>query len=350
MTRLPLLIDAHFHARDLNQTHKGTFETETAAALAGGFGTVLAMPNTDPPLLSRSTLIRAQDKAAGKIYCDVGFHFGTNGRNTLEFRKVGDLARGLKVYLNPTTGNLKLTGRRAIERVFKAWVLDKPILVHAEGPDLLETAIGLAGQYNRRLHVCHVSLEEEVELIHKAKRDGVKVTAEVCPHHCLFTENDLPWLGPYGIMKPPLGRPSDLEAIWLGIKVHVIDIIATDHAPHSPEEKASDNPPFGVIGEPAFSVMWMVCSQRHVSIEDLAFLMYFNPARVFSIRTDDESYMEVDLNEEFEFTREMVHSKAGRSPYEGMKVKGRINRAFLRGVEVIRSGELLTDQKRGLII
>ena len=347
--RLPLLIDVHCHTRGLNQEHKGTFATETMASLAGGIGTVLTMPNTDPPIVSRSDLLRASEEAEGQIYCDLGFHFGANGQNIEEFAGIQDLVKGLKVYLNPTTGNLEITDISQVARIFSAWDTGKPILVHAEGGDKLSRVIDLARRFKRRIHICHVSLEEEVKLIAKAKRAGVMVTAEACPHHCIFNEDDLPHLGSYGIMKPPLGRPSDVEAIWSGIKSHTIDIIATDHAPHSLEEKLSGNPPFGVIAEPAFSVMWMICSQRHVSIEHLAQLMYFQPARVFNIPTDRESEMEVDLDATFELTREMIHSKASRSPYEGMRLRGRIKKAFLHGQPVIKDGEILPEKKGQLI-
>ncbi len=340
MLRIPLLIDAHFHARDFNQQPKGTFETETKAALLSGFGLVLAMPNTDPPLINHSAIVQARKKAEGKIYCDVGFHFGTNGQNLEEFVKVYNLVKGLKVYLNPTTGNLQLD-KGSVDRAFLTWPPTTPILVHAEGAGLLKMVLELSSLYRQRLHVCHVSLKEEVEIIRKAKEAGQKVTAEVCPHHCIFTEDNLPKLGPYGKMKPPLGTTKDLEAVWRGIKDGTIDIIATDHAPHAPEEKASENPPFGVIGEGAFQLMWKLFYQVGLSTEDLVRMMSSRPAEIFNIKLDPNSYMEVDENDIFEFTREMIHSRAGRSPYEGLRIKGRIRRIVLHGREVAKDGEIL---------
>ena len=348
--KLPPMIDAHFHARDLGQKHKGTFVTETKAALAGGVGTVIGMPNTDPPLLSRSGLVKARKLAEGRIHCDLGFHFGTNAHNPLEFPAVKDLVHGLKVYLNPTTGDLELKEPRDIERVFVTWEVNKPILVHAEGADLLEKVLALAEKYKRKLHVCHVSLEEEVKLIHKAKRDGIRVTAEATPHHLIFTEDDVSSLGSYGIMKPPLATRHDVEALWWGIKDSTIDIVATDHAPHSLEEKASDTPPFGVTCEPAFPVMWAQCSQRRVSIENLAFLMYFTPARIFGIQKGVDSEMEIDLDDEFTVEPWMIHSRAGHSPYVGRKARGRIRSITLHGTEVMRDGKILADVRAGKVI
>ena len=154
LTRLPLLIDVHFHARDFGQKQKGTFETETKAALLGGCGTVIAMPNTDPALTTRSRIVKARHLAEGKLYCDLGFHFGTDGANLSEFEhfrppKYGnDFVRGLKVYLDPTTGNLEIKGPKLLDGIFQywegnnpSWDNSKPILVHAENLEKLEYAL-----------------------------------------------------------------------------------------------------------------------------------------------------------------------------------------------------------------
>ena len=174
----------------------------------------------------------------------------------------------------------------------------------------------------------------------------MKITAEACPHHLIFTETDLLRLGAYGIMKPPLGLPRDREALWEGIRDGTIDIIATDHAPHSLEEKAGASPPFGVIGEPTLPVVWAAFHQRRLSIEDLVRMMYQRPAEIFDIHTDPDSYMEVDLDETFEFKREMVQSKAGYSPYVGRRVRGRIHRIVLHGTEVMRDGKIIARNGR----
>lgn len=232
------------------------------------------------------------------------------------------------------------------QKIFQAWTVDKPILVHVEGAVLLKKVLRLASKHDRQLHVCHVSLAEEIIAIRQAKRDGQNVTAEVCPHHLIFTEDDLAHLGPYGLMLPPLGQLSDMEALWQGIRDGTVDIIATDHAPHSQEEKASASPPFGVIGEPAFSVMWKHFSEQGLPVEELTRLMRDNPARIFGVQTDPKSFMEVNLDDEFEVTRETIQSKAGRSPYEGMIVKGRIRKIYLHGTLVYEDGEFIGRKGR----
>ncbi len=354
LTRLPLLIDAHFHARDLGQKHKGTFESETKAALLGGVGTVLTMPNTDPPLITPWQLDEARDSARDNIYCDVGFHFGTDcgfTEMTREYLRDSLInVHGLKVYLDPTTGDLQIKDLNQLDPVFFNWTADKPILIHAEDLEKLRLVISLAEKYRKRIHICHVSRAEQVEIIRKARRDlGIMcVTSEVCPHHLAFTSDDVSWLGPYGIMKPPLGTMRDKEALWQGLQDCTIDIIATDHAPHSKEEKTGSKPPFGVISEPVFPVLWKLFHDRGLKVDWITSRMFDLPADIFGVKKDSESYMEVDLGEEYGFTREMINSKAGRSPYEGMKVLGRIHRIFLHGQLVAQDGEIVA--KNGKLI
>jgi dihydroorotase-like cyclic amidohydrolase len=358
-TRLPLLIDIHRHLRDFEEEHKGTFKTETAAALASGFGTVFAMPNTKPSIITVETLLEARSRAAREgIYCDVAFHFGTNGRNRSQFRRIPKgLVRGLKVYLAETHGGLNIQPNpKLINILLKRW--PGVVMFHSPGEDLLNKIVraviegpGASRIANRnRIHICHVSTADEVNLLRTVKTINIfrHLTAEVCPHHLIFTEADLPQLGAYGIMKPPLATKVDQEELWAGVKDRTIDIIATDHAPHSTADKEAGA--FGVISEPTFPVIWEAFRQRGFSIEDLVRMMHGRPAEIFDIYPDPDSYMEVDLSDRFVFERSMIHSKAGRSPYEGMRVRGRIIDAYLHGTQVIRGGEILEGIKAGRVI
>jgi dihydroorotase-like cyclic amidohydrolase len=341
ITELPLLVDSHRHDyRGENWEHKGTIATETRSALASGIGTSIIMPNSNPPIMTYDELLRVRRMARDQACCDVGFYFGSLGENTLEFTHVAPFVHGIKVYLGVTTGGSPLS-MDTTARIFTAWTIARPILVHVEEADVLNKVISLAAQHVRHLHVCHVNLAEEVSLIRQAKEQGVSITAEVCPHHLIFSENDLPDLGPYGIMKPPLGQPSDVEALWQGLEDGTIDMIATDHAPHSQEEKASSSPPFGVIGEPAFQVMWAEFHNRGLPIETLIRFMRERPAAIFGLRIDDSSHTEVELDATYRFEREMIPSRAGRSPYEGRQVRGRIRKVFLHGLEVMHDGDLI---------
>ena len=343
--RLPLLIDVHCHLRGPDE---GAFGTETKSALASGFGTVLAMPNTDPPIISIESLQAAKQSAEGNIYCDVGFYYGTDGTNMSTFSDVADQTKGLKVYLDQTTGDLKLDYWN-LEHLFTRWVKTSPILFHVEEPSTLLNVLQLATKARRWIHICHVSTQEQVGLIKQAKGYGAQVTAEVCPHHLVFTESDRPNLGAYGIMKPPLARMKDREALWGAIHDGVIDVIATDHAPHAPDEKDSDNPPFGVIAEPGLPLLWKLFDERRIDLMRLLDLTYANPYQIFGLQPDPQSYMLFDLEEEWVFDNSMVHSVAGRSPYHEMRVKGRIRNAYLHGQPVIKDGEILPEKKGVLI-
>lgn len=350
LTKLPLLVDVHFHARDFNQTHKGTFESESRAAIAGGFGTIFCMPNTDPPIVSLDQLVEARDIAEANAYCDIGFNFGTDGENLSEFYKVYDQVRALKVYLNPTTGDLEIKEWTKLYEIFRAWPGEKPVMIHAEEAEKVKLAIALAGRFGKRIHISHVSTEAQVEVIREAKKLGFNVTAEVCPHHLVFTEDYLPRLGPYGLMKPPLATELDQDSLWRGLADGTIDIIATDHAPHTRQEKARLEPPFGVIGEPAFSVMWDEFHRRGWTLGSLLDKMSHRPSLIFGVKVDfPNPFMMVDLEEEYLFEESMVHSKAGYSPYVGRTVRGRIHQVVLHGVEVVRQGEVL-DVKAGRLI
>jgi carbamoyl-phosphate synthase/aspartate carbamoyltransferase/dihydroorotase len=307
------------------------------------------MPNTDPPIVSLDQLAEARRIAEENAYCDIGFNFGTRGDNLEELEKAYPLVRALKVYLNPTTGNLMIEDPEKIRDVFASWPGQKPIMVHAEGREKVRLVIRQAATYSKRLYICHVSLVEQLEEIRYAKESGVQISAEVCPHYLIFTEEERSSLGPYGLMKPPLAGRADQNALWKAIEDGTIDIIATDHAPHSPKEKASDNPPFGVISEPAFSVLWREFRRRGFPVTKLVQMMSDRPKALFDIESDTDSFMMVDLEEEYTFDNSMVHSKAGISPYAGMKMLGRIHKVVLHGVEVVAEDQIL-DTPAGRLI
>src|SRR3989338_1271312 len=195
---LPGLIDVHVHLREPGATHKEDFLTGTRAAVKGGFAFVIDMPNNPgAPTISAE---RLEEKIAlsKKAVCNVGFHFGTNGKNLDEFSKIWDNPRvfGLKIYMSHTTGELLMTNDELLINVFNAWECQKPILVHAEG-EMLKKAIEFAKQYKRRLHVCHVSLSEEVEMVRKTKAEKrITISAGVTPHHLFLKESFN--------MKPPI--------------------------------------------------------------------------------------------------------------------------------------------------
>src|SRR6185369_9320722 len=200
MITLPGLIDPHVHLRTPGQTHKEDFATGTLAALAGGFTTIIDMPNNVDPITTLEKLKEKQGIAAETTFCDIGFHFGSLGGNSDEFSKVQNDVLGLKIYLNQTTGNYIVTPE-IFANICKAWPVGKPILVHAE-QDVLEEILKIGNETKQRIHVCHISSEKELQIIMDAKSKGYKVTCGVTPHHLFLTETDGEKLGSFGKMKP----------------------------------------------------------------------------------------------------------------------------------------------------
>lgn len=316
ITRLPGLIDVHVHLREPGATHKEDFASGTEAAVRGGFHFVIDMPNNPgAPTISIERLEEKIRLTDAKKRCEVGFHYGTEGNNLETFETASKHPRvfGLKIYCNHTTGDLLIEDPAKLDSIFKAWESPKPILVHAEGA-ILETALELTQKYNRHLHHCHTSLASEVELIAQAKRSGMKVSAGVTPHHLFLTNKDT------ATMKPPLATQADQDALWQGIEDEVIDLIETDHAPHTPEEKAKGA--FGIPGlETALGLMGLAVHQGKITEHDLIKLMHLNPKQIFHI-PDFDDFIEVNFEEPYTVDSSQFASKAKWSPFDGWELYG----------------------------
>lgn len=347
MLTLPGLIDTHVHLRDPGQTHKEDFTTGTSAALAGGFTTILDMPNNAVPVTTEKLLDEKINIAKPKILCDVGFHFGSLGDNLSEFPKVQKSIFGLKVYLNQTTGNF-IIDEKIFLKICQAWPLTSPILVHAE-EDVLESAINNAHITNQHLHICHISSKAELEIVIRSKEKGYKITCGVTPHHLFLTENDFIKLGPSGKVKPFLKSQKDIDFLWKNIK-H-IDIIESDHAPHTKQEKSSANPPFGIAGlETTLPLLLTAAHQGKITFEEILRLCHTNPVKIFNIKTDFNSKIEIDESEEWTVDSSGFFSKCKTSPYNGMKLKGRVKKVYLRGTKVFEGNTILIKPGFGKII
>lgn len=351
--KLPGLVDTHVHLREPGATHKEDFETGTRAAVAGGFTKIVDMPNNPIPTISSEALQEKIDLAAGRIYCDVGFHFGATADNCEAFETVKRSVFGLKIYMNHTTGNLLVDNDSNLERIFQMWPKTDagPILVHAEGASL-EKAIHLAREYDQRLHACHVSRADEIALIRAAKEAGQEITSEVTPHHLYLTEAaaDPAFFGPFALMRPPLATEADVQALWEGIDSGVVDMIASDHAPHTDSEKRSANPPFGIIGlETTLPLMLTAVAEGRITLERLIELISTNPKRIFHIEDTPETYTEVDLKEEYSLGLKDFYSKANHSPFRFRRVTGRVKRVVLRG-QVVYDGENVVGEPSGKVV
>ncbi len=329
--KLPGLIDPHVHLREPGATQKEDFETGTKAAIAGGYTTVLDMPNNPIATVTPEALQEKMDLAKGRIYCDVGFHFGASSKSIQYFNEVSGKVFGLKVYMNQTTGDLFMEDEATLEAVFSAWPKGKPILVHAEG-DTLQKAINLAKKFGNKLHVCHVSLRKEIAAIKAAKEAGMEISCEVSCHHLFLTEEDVKRLGPFGMMKPPLSSKEDQVALWDGLKDGTIDMIASDHAPHTKEEKLSEKPPFGVPGlETTLPLLLTAVNDGRLTLERLMELTVTTPRKIFDIPEQEDTYVEVNMGEKWIIGNKNLQTKCGWTPFAGMKVTGKVKKVVLRG-------------------
>ncbi|MCB0234582.1 MAG: amidohydrolase family protein [Anaerolineae bacterium] len=331
LIRLPGLVDVHTHLRVPGGEHKEDFASGTAAALAGGFTCVLAMPNTSPPLVTAEALQVARDLARTSIRCDVGIFGGASPEHVDDLPELAEHAIGLKIYLNDTFGPLRVEDLPTLQACFTRWPRTKPIAMHAEGQSVA-VGIGLAASYGRPVHFCHISRRDEIELIAAAKRAGLPVTCEVTPHHLFLTESDARRLGPLGDMRPRLATQDDQDALWHHIAMGTIDCIATDHAPHTLDEKASDNPPPGVAGlETSLPLMLTAVRNGRLTLARLVELMATTPRRVFGLPDQPDTYVEIDPEACYEITNAGLYSKCGWTPFAGMQVWGRVQRVVLRG-------------------
>lgn len=335
LKKFPGFVDVHVHLRDPGATHKEDFATGTAAAVAGGFTYVIDMPNNAQPTVSIARLEEKIKLADAKAVCGIGFHYGTDGKNMDSFAEAADHPRvhGLKIYLNHTTGEMLIEDVAVLAEIFKTWPAGKPILVHAEGVQLA-AAIALARLYGQRLHVCHISQAIEVELVRRAKAAGQDITAGVCPHHLFLTGAARETHGSHAIMKPPLGTDDDQAALWTGLADTTIDIVETDHAPHTKEEKQADPAPFGVPGlETAAGLLFGAVHDGKLSEPDVIRLLAERPREIFDIPNQPKTFVELDPNEPYTIGPP-YQSKCGWSPFEGQEAFGRPRRTVISGKTV----------------
>jgi carbamoyl-phosphate synthase/aspartate carbamoyltransferase/dihydroorotase len=365
MIKLPGLIDPHVHFREPGASHKEDWDTGTSAALAGGFTMVLAMPNTKPPIFDAETLDIALNAAKGKARCDYAQYVGAGPDNADVVAALADKAATLKMYLDMTFGQLRLDDMTLWIPHFEKYPKEYPIVAHSESRSMA-AAILFAAIYDRPIHIAHISLKEEVLLIKAAKEKGIKVTCEVCPHHLFLTadESPSPALGDreasrsvveggLGVrvngrkeVRPRLSTQSDVDALWENLDV--IDCFATDHAPHTVEEKDSDNPPPGFPGlETALPLLLTAVREERLTINHLLEKMYTNPKNIFHLPDQPETWIEVDENAAYEIKASGQFTRCGWTPFEGWKVKGRVRKVILRGKTAFEGGKILVEPGYG---
>lgn len=372
-TVFPGLIDCHVHFREPGFEHKATMKTEAASARAGGVTCVCEMPNTDPPTVTISAFSDKVRRAAEVTDCDIRFFFGVTTAQHLatlrdlwtgtaeELQRLKPHCSGVKLFLDHSTGDQKIEAELLDDVFAVCGQLQIPIIAHCEDPQLNATAkkantktdvaqhsvvrpaqsevkaitnaIALAEKHNAALHVAHLSTKRGLEIITQAKEDGLPITCEVAPHHLLFTTFDYKHLGTLCKMNPPVRQTEDNEALWHGIEEGLIDCVATDHAPHTLEEKQTDPPldaPSGVPGvETALPIL-----MRRLQPDQIYRLMFTNPNRIFGLGRPDltegssAEIVIVDPTAVWELHAKDLHSKCDWTPYEGREVRGKVVRVL----------------------
>ncbi|XP_075451272.1 multifunctional protein CAD-like isoform X4 [Ascaphus truei] len=346
LIRLPGLIDVHVHLREPGATHKEDFSSGTAAALAGGVTMVCAMPNTDPAITDANSFSLAQKLAEAGARCDFALFLGASSENAGSLAPIASSAAGLKMYLNDTYSQLKIDNVSLWMEHFEKWPPHLPIVAHAE-KQTVAAILMVAQLYQRSVHICHVAKKEEILIIKAAKQKGLPVTCEVAPHHLFLCLDDLERLGHVrGQVRPMLGTREDMEALWDNLPI--IDCFATDHAPHSVEEKDSPSPPPGYPGlETMLPLLLTAVSEGRLTIDDIIKRLYENPRKIFSLPAQENTYIEVDLEHEWTIPPHMQFTKSKWTPFEGMKVKGAVRRVVLRGEVAYIDGQVLVPAGYG---
>ncbi|MFS8534103.1 MAG: allantoinase AllB [Limnochordales bacterium] len=380
---LPGLVDVHVHLRDPGLTHKEDFLSGTAAAAFGGVTTVLEMPNTLPPVATAALFAQKRERLAGRSYVDYGLYGVIDEANFPHLRELAEAgAIAFKLFLGPTTGDIRAPGWGRLQDVFALVAeLGLPLVVHAEDRDVIEYAqaqVGEARDYRAflatrppfgelaatqttcllaqvsgaRVHIAHVSLGDAVDLIREAKERGAPVTAETCPPYLFMTAEDCERLGPASKILPPIRERKDQERLWEGLHDGTLDLIATDHAPHLTEEKASKSwsaAPGGMIGlETMLPQLLTAVGEGRLTLPQLVEWTSTRPATIFGLagrKGDirpglDADFVLVDLDAEWTLQPEHLHSKSKNSPLLGARLRGKVVHTIVRGHVVVENGKL----------
>lgn len=366
---MPGLIDLHVHFRDPGLTYKEDIETGSKAAAKGGFTTVCCMPNTKPVVDNVETvkyIIEKGEKTGLTNVLPVGAV--TKNMAGIEITDVEELKKAGICAISEDGKSVMNSGvyRKAMKNAAKANV---PVLAHCEDINLVEGGvinlgdksselgvkgisnavedviamrdIMLAKETGATLHLCHCSTKDSVEMVKRAKEEGIKVTAEVCPHHFSMCSDDITSNDGNFKMNPPLRAREDMEALIKGLQDDIMDVISTDHAPHSAEEKAKDleHAPFGIVGletSVALTVTNLV-KKGYLTPMQMAAKMSYNPAKVLGIPkgTLDEGKIAditiIDPNKEYTIDVNTFESKGKNTPFDGYKVSGEVEYTILNG-------------------
>lgn len=371
---IPGVIDDQVHFREPGLTHKGDLSSESRAAVAGGITSFMEMPNTVPNALTQELLEEKYTAASSKSLANYSFYMGASNDNLEEVLKT-DPAKvcGVKVFMGASTGNMLVDNPMVLEDIFKK--SKSLIAVHCEDENTIRNnlllfrqqygeeipanlhpfirsreaclksstlAVTLAQKYNTRLHVLHLSTADELALLSDNPTSAEKrITAEVCVHHLWFSEEDYNTRGNYIKWNPAIKTADDRDALMSALLQNRIDVIATDHAPHTLAEKQLPYlscPSGGPLVQHALPAMMEKVNQGILSMETLVEKMCHNPATIFGVSKRGfirpgyhADVVLIDPNQPWQVEKENILYKCGWSPFEGVTFKSRITHTFVGG-------------------
>lgn len=344
LLQISAMTDPHVHLRGMDWVHKGSFASETAAALAGGYTAVCDMPNTPPVTTRRVALDAKLAEISAQAVCDFGVYAGAAmDENWREYPQMHSDVCGLKIFNNATTGDLLIADQSVREAHYRAWDGRKTIAVHAEGQTVLDI-LALVRQYRKHTHFLHISTAEEIHSLREAKEAGLPITIGVCPHHLWLTQEDLSTLGGFGLMKPELKTKTDRDALWEALDAGLVDVIESDHAPHTRAEKAGDKPVYGVPGlETTLPLLFTAVHEGRLTIAQVIALVADNPRRIFGIPERPETFTVIDPDQRYTIDNAKLYTQCGWSPFDGMTVYGKVRSVTIRGEQVYDGEQVLAQ-------
>jgi dihydroorotase len=390
---LPGLIDEHVHLRDEGKAYKEDFASGTAAAAAGGFTTVLDMPNNEPVTMSAETLRNRRRIAQSKILVNVGLYseFPTKVSEIKDIVNEGAVA--FKLFMGNQIGGLNVDSDQALqEALAEVAQLKVPVAVHAEDRislfaneeklklakktatadylrahtvavelEAIQRLLKLNDQTKVRLHFCHISTQEGLKVIAEAKKTGGNLTCEVTPNHLLLSTDHLKIYGNLVIMAPPLRDKNNVDALWKGIEDGYVDAIGSDHAPHTLSEKSADNVWSVKVGVPGLEttlpLMLTMVKTNRLTLAQTVKLLSEKPAEIFDL--PDRGFLEagknadltvVDFNRQYKINASKFKSKAKYSPYDGWDVQGKVTKTIVNGQIVFDDGGIVAKPRSGSIV
>ncbi len=388
----PGIIDSHVHFREPGMTHKGNISSESIAAVAGGVTSVMEMPNTNPQTTSIENLHEKIKIAENNSLVNYSFYLGATNNNIEELINAdSSYVCGIKVFMGASTGNMLVDDENTLEKIFSG--VKGIVAVHCEDENIIQAnlknikekygedipfdfhpvirsseacykssikALGYALKYNTKLHLLHISSEKELDLFHNSPLDSEKqITGEACIHHLLFNDKDYKEKQSLIKWNPAIKSKQDQNSLLESLLNGKIDIVSTDHAPHTIEEKQKpylQSPSGGPMIQHSLVSMLELYHNKRIKLDNIAKKMCHNPAIRFKIKNRGfirkNNYADivvVDINDKWTVNKENILYKCKWSPLEGHKFKSKVIHTFINGNHVYNNGIINNDIKGNLL-